>query len=136
MKTGYIKIEENSNNEFIVKVKLDNGNNGNLWLTEYEIARLFNVYDITIRNNLRSIFKSGLLREQDVACSHSFHQNGKDYISVLYNLEAIIFLSYMIASFEAEAFRKWLRTAIIDNLERQQHSAADLLQISTVFSLN
>ncbi len=39
MERGYIKIEENSQREFVVEAKLIDGN---LWLSEHEIADLFN----------------------------------------------------------------------------------------------
>jgi hypothetical protein len=62
MEQGYIQIKENSENQLIVEAKLVNCT---LWVTKHQIADLFNVFVNTIGNNLRSIFKSGLLREED-----------------------------------------------------------------------
>lgn len=133
MNRGSIKIEENNNNEFIVKVSLEDGN---VWLTQYEIARLFNVYENTIRNNLRAIFKAGILYEEDVSYTYSYQRKGKQYSGVLYDLQAIIAVSYRIASFEARAFRKWVKTAIKDNLERKVNIIFDLSQTWSDFSKN
>lgn len=105
----HITIRETDPKGFVVEVKLIDGN---LWLTKHEIADLFNVFVNTIGNNLRAIFKSGILREEDVSSVHSFDQNGKLSSITLYNLEVLIFLSYRIASFEAQAFRKWVMKAL------------------------
>ncbi|WP_347394956.1 hypothetical protein, partial [Parabacteroides leei] len=94
MERGYINIKENSENQLIVEAKLVNCT---LWVTKHQIADLFNVFVNTIGNNLRSIFKSGLLREEDVTRIHKFESNGHPCETVLYNLEALIFVSYRVA---------------------------------------
>ena len=67
MNRGYIKIRENGENQFVVEAKLVNCT---LWMTKHEIASLFNVYVSSIGNQLRSIFKFGLLCEDEVNCLH------------------------------------------------------------------
>ena len=89
MERGYIRIKENNENQLIIEAKLVNCT---LWMTKHEIADLFNVFVNTVGNNLRSIFKSGLLREEDVTRIHKFENNGRQYRMTLYNLEALIFL--------------------------------------------
>lgn len=59
MERGYIKIKENDDNQLIVEAKLINDT---LWMSKHEIADLFNVFVNAVGKNLRSIFKSGLLR--------------------------------------------------------------------------
>ena len=46
---------EDINRHPTVSVKLENGN---VWLTKHELARLFGVFIQTIDANMRSIFKS------------------------------------------------------------------------------
>lgn len=87
MERGYIKIKENNENQLIVEAKLVNCT---LWMTKHEIADLFNVFVSSIGNNLRSIFKSGLLREEDITRIHKYENNGRQCEMTLYNLEAII----------------------------------------------
>lgn len=111
MKTGYIKIEETDAREWIVEAKLIDGT---LWLTKHEMARLLGVYVNTIGNNLRAIFKSGVLREQDVIRVHEYEHAGKTGFTTLYNLEALIFISYRVASFQARAFRAWVMNALCE----------------------
>lgn len=111
MERGYIKIKENSENQLIVEAKLVNCT---LWLTKHEIADLLNVFVSSVGNNLRTIFKSGILREENVTRIHKFKNNGRRCEVTEYNLEALIFVSYRVASFESRAFREWLMKALTE----------------------
>ena len=99
MNRGCIKIKETKHHRFVVEVQTADGN---LWLTKHEIADLFNVTITSVSNSLRSIFKSGVLREEEVTWIHSFDQNGKQCQTTLYNLEVVIFVSYRVASGKVE----------------------------------
>ena len=59
--TGSIVITEDDCGNCTVTVRLVDGN---VWMTQYEIARLFGVYDAAVCNNLRTLFKSEMLRFQ------------------------------------------------------------------------
>ena len=111
MNRGYIKIKETCHQKFIVEARLVDGN---LWITKHEIADLFNVPVGMVSNNLCAIFRSGVLREEDAIRGHLFERNGKPCGTTLYNLEALIFVSYRIASFETQAFRKWVMNALCE----------------------
>lgn len=126
MNKGYITITESKNHEFTVEAKLVNGN---VWLSQWEMATLFNVFTKKIESNLKSIFKAGLLRENEVSMLHTY-QNG-DYTSeaILYNLEAIIFISFRIGSFEANAFRQWVLKAFSEYMKNEKARKTDFLVI-------
>lgn len=111
MERGYIKIKENETNQWIVEAKLVNCT---LWLSKHEMANLFNVFVNSIGNNLRAIFNSGLLREEEVTKIHKFENNGRQSEVILYNLEALIFVSYRISSYESRAFREWVMKALTE----------------------
>jgi len=111
MNRGKIKIWETKHQKFVVEVKLADGN---LWLTKHEIADLFNVTVTTVSNSLHSIFKSGILREEEVTSIHLTDQNGKQCQTTLYNLEALIFVSYRVRSGEARVFRQWVTNALCE----------------------
>lgn len=111
MERGYIKIKENETNHWIVEAKLVNCT---VWLSKHEIADLFNVFVSSIGNNLQAIFKSGLLQEEEVTRIHKYENNGRQSEVTLYNLEALIFVSYRIASYEARAFREWVMKALTE----------------------
>jgi hypothetical protein len=126
MERGYIKIEENGQQEFVVEAKLIDGN---LWLSKHEMADLFNVFVNTIGNNLRAIFKSGILREDNVTRIHTFEHEGRQCETTLYNLEALIFVSYRIASFEARAFREWVMKALTEYMREDKTQKQAVLVI-------
>ena len=115
MEKGQITIKENESNGFIVEARLVNG----LWLTLHEIAELFNVFVGTVGKSLDNIFKSGVLQEKDVTRVHLFELNEKQCQITLYNLEALIFVSYRIASFEAQAFRQFINSALMEHQQKK-----------------
>jgi hypothetical protein len=79
--------------------------NGNVWLSEWQIAELFGVFVAKVSSNIRSILKSGVLWENEVSyCHHYANGNSVD----LYNLEMIIALAFRIKSKNSEVFRNWL----------------------------
>ena len=123
MERGYIQIKENSENQWIIEAKLVNCT---LWMTKHEIADLFNVFVSAIGNRLRAIFKSGLLREEDVTCVHKYEYNGRQCETIFYNLEALIFLSYRTASFEAKAFREWVMKALTEYTRTKPERAKEV----------
>lgn len=126
MEQGYIKITENDNHEFTVETKLVNGT---IWLPAWEIASLFNVFTIKIDSNLKAIFKAGLLKENDVSRVHRFIHEGHKCEKVFYNLDAIIHLSFRIASFEAKAFREAFIRGFSEYSKMDKHQTRNILVI-------
>lgn len=131
MERGYIKIKENNENQLIVEAKLVNCT---LWMTKHEIADLFNVFVSFVGNNLRAIFKSGILQEKNVTRIHKYENNGRQYEMTLYNLEALIFVSYRIASFEAQAFREWLMKALTEYTRTKPKREVEVLIVYNLSS--
>lgn len=74
---------EDINRHPTVSVKLENGN---VWLTKHELARLFGVFIQAIDANMRSIFKSRILNESEATITE---KQDKRYVTY-YNLEAVI----------------------------------------------
>ena len=103
-------------------------------MTKHEMADLFNVFVSVVGNNLRSIFKSGLLREEDVTRIHKYENNGRPCEMTLYNLEALIFVSYRIASYEAQAFREWLMRALTEYTRTKPQREAEVLIVYNLSS--
>jgi hypothetical protein len=97
MERGRISITENS--------VIINPVNGEVRLSAWEIATLFGVYPAKISCNIRSILKSGVLREEEICCCYHY-PNGNSVD--MYNLEMITALSFRIHSPKADRFRMWL----------------------------
>jgi len=131
MERGYIIIKENKDNQLIVEAKLINGT---LWISKHEIADLFNVFVSSISNNLRAIFKSGLLREEDVSRTHKYEDNGRQCEVTLYDLETLIFISYRIASYEARVFREWVMKALTEYTRTKPQKEREVLIVYNLSS--
>lgn len=124
--TGYITIAEEPTGHWTVEVQLvDN----NVWLTKNEIARLFHVFVAKVEASMRSIFKNEILFEADVTRQVGYERHGKRCSYTLYNLEAILFLSYRISSHEARAFRRWIMNVLCAYSLRRQHTKAPVLLV-------
>ena len=74
-----------------------------VWMLACEIASLFGVFSGKVNSHIKSIFKDGLLREDEVMQTLLFRDRAVD----LYNLEMITMLSFRFASLHAQLFRKW-----------------------------
>jgi len=79
-----------------------------VWLTQKLISVLFDKGRSTITEHLKSIFESGELDEKAV-CRDFRHtaDDGKDYTTRFYNLDAIIAVGFRVNSARAIQFRQW-----------------------------
>lgn len=99
---GSIEITDNDYGPCTVSVRLVDGN---VWMTQSQIARLFGVYEAAVRNDLRALFKSRLVSECDI--THP-SWNGQSDFGTLYGLEVIIYMSFCAGTYWAKAFREWV----------------------------
>jgi hypothetical protein len=81
---------------------------GMIWLTQKQIAELFETERSVIAKHLRNIFKTKELNRNSV-CAKIAHttQNGKTYQPTFYNLDAIISVGCKINFNRATQFRIW-----------------------------
>lgn len=79
-----------------------------IWLTQKQIAQLFDVERSVITKHIQNIFKTGELNENS-ACSIFAHtaSDGKRYNTKFYNLDVIISVGYRVNSKKATMFRIW-----------------------------
>ena len=93
--------------------------NESVWLTQSQIALLFDVQRPAITKHLRNIFKSGELEEISV-CSilELTASDGKIYQTQFYNLDAILSVGYRVNSINATMFRKWANSVLKEYLLR------------------
>ena len=79
-----------------------------VWLTQKLIGVLFDKGRSTITEHLQNIFATGELDEKAV-CRDFRHtaEDGKDYATAFYNLDAIIAVGFRVNSARATQFRQW-----------------------------
>ena len=88
-----------------------------IWMSEYELAKMFECFMAKVSSNICSILKTGVLYERAV-CRTYYYSNGNSVD--LFNLEMIIALSFRINSKNAEVFRGWLMRKAAANTAGQQ----------------
>ncbi|NVO04360.1 MAG: virulence RhuM family protein [Bacteroidetes bacterium] len=92
---GNIKIETRLQDETV-------------WLTQSQLAELFQKSRVTITEHIGNIFKEGELIENSV--SRKFRHTAKDrkeYETTFYNLDVIISVGYRVKSHQGTKFRQW-----------------------------
>lgn len=78
------------------------------WMSQKDIANLFNVGVPAISKHLNNIFQDGELDENSVISKmETTASDGKTYTVTFYNLDAIIAVGYRVNSKEATKFRIW-----------------------------
>jgi hypothetical protein len=83
-------------------------NGETLWLTQKRMAELFGVGVPAISKHLKNIFESSELREDAVvSILETTADDGKNYQTQYYNLDAVISVGYRVNSAQATQFRIW-----------------------------
>lgn len=85
----------------------------NVWLTQKKISELFDVDRSVVTKHLRNIFQQRELEETSV-CAYFAHtaEDGKEYQTRFYSLEAIIAVGYRVNSQRGTQFRQWAITIL------------------------
>ena len=98
------------------EVKLEvNLKDETVWLTQKQMAELFNKDRKTITRHIQNIYKDNELEEKSV-CSLFEHtsNDGKKYKVQYYNLDMIISVGYRVKSKNGILFRKWATKILKD----------------------
>lgn len=82
--------------------------NETVWLTQAQLAELFQKSRVTITEHIGNIFKEGELSENSVCRKFRLTAaDGKEYDTTLYNLDVIISVGYRVKSLRGTQFRIW-----------------------------
>ena len=100
-----IKVFNNGN--VSVEVNFDKENN-TVWLTQKQIAEMFDVSTDNIGLHIRNIFREGELDFSVAEESSVTASDGKKYKTKIYNLDMIISVGYRVKSKVGIVFRKWV----------------------------
>ena len=86
---------------------------GTVWLTQAEIAVLFETTKQNVRLHLKNVFETGeLLRDSVVKESLTTAADGKAYATLLHNLDAILAVGYRVRGPRGSQFRRWATTVL------------------------
>ena len=78
------------------------------WMTQKDMAKLFDVNIPAISKHLKNIFESGeLVISAVISKMETTAEDGKIYQTNFYNLDAIIAVGYRVNSKKATQFRIW-----------------------------
>jgi hypothetical protein len=112
-----IEIYQAPNGQTSIDVTFDKET---IWLTQAQIALLFNTDRTSVTKHLNKIFKSGELNENETCAKIAQVQmEGKKEIKrniLNYNLDAIISVGYRVNSIEGTQFRQWATQRLKEHL--------------------
>lgn len=90
---------------------------GTAWLTQAEMAELFQTTKQNVSLHLKTIFRDGELAEDAVVKDYlTTASDGKAYRTKHYRLEAILAVGYRVRSPRGSQFRRWATTVLKDYL--------------------
>lgn len=98
---------------FELDVRADSENE-TVWLTQREMALLFDVTTDNIGLHIKNIFKDNELDNSVSEESSVTASDGKKYLTKLYNLDMIISVGYRVHSQRGIIFRRWANKIIKD----------------------
>ena len=83
---------------------------GEVWMTAWEIAELFYVSGVTVKNTIKRIRKQGALKKFD---TYRYIKLDNGNSADVYNLEMVMAIAFQIDTFQAELFREWIVGKIV-----------------------
>lgn len=126
-----IVIYQNETGNKIIEVLYDNED---FWLTQKTMAELFSIKVNTINYHLKEIFTSKELNENEVIRKIRITaDDGKNYKTNFYSLDAIIAVGYRVNSYEATQFRKWATNTLKEYIKKGFIVNSDFLKNGTKF---
>ncbi|MBU0921371.1 RhuM family protein [Stutzerimonas kunmingensis] len=126
-----------------VEVRLDAGRD-TVWMTQRQMAELFETSNDNISLHLKNIFADGELVEAATTEDSSVvRQEGKRQVSRVvkhYNLDAIISVGYRVSSKRAVSFRQWATRLLREHLTQgytlnRQRFEANALELEAALQL-
>lgn len=111
-KNNQIIIYNTEDGKTKVEVKVENET---VWLTQKQMAELFDCSVDNVSLHLKNVFKEDELNEKVVAEEYSITaSDGKNYLVKHYTLDAIISVGYRINSLRGTQFRIWATQKLRD----------------------
>ena len=101
-----IVVYQTADNQTQIEVHMEKET---VWLTQAQMAELFQKDRTVISRHIRNVFNEGELEEQSTCAkfAHMGHDGLQQYETVMYNLDVIISVGYRVKSQRGTAFRIW-----------------------------
>lgn len=104
-KENQILIYQTEDKQTKIEVNIDDDT---VWLTQSQMAELFQKSKPTINEHIKNIFNEGeLIEDSVVRKSRTTAKDGKTYNTNFYNLDVIISVGYRVKSHRGTQFRIW-----------------------------
>lgn len=111
-----IIIYENKNGTVELRADIEKDT---IWATQEQIAKLFDTTKQNSGKHIRNILRTGELKEDSVVNNlFTTAQDGKQYLTKFYNLDAIIAVGYRVNSKKATQFRIWATGVLREYLKQ------------------
>lgn len=109
--------------------------NENIWLPQKRIAELFDVERSVVTKHLKNIFSENELQEDSVRANFAHTaEDGKEYQTNFYSLEAIIAVGYRVNSERGTQFRQWAITILQQYIHKGFAIDSDRFKYGSKFS--
>ena len=116
MDKGEIVIYQDENGNTQLEVKLDDNT---VWLTQTQMAELFDTTKQNISLHIKNIFDEGELFQNSVVKDYlTTAADGKNYSTNYYNLDMIIAVGYRVRSNAGTAFRRWATSILHEYIQK------------------
>ena len=102
--------------------------NETVWLTQDQMAKLFQKAKSTINEHLQNIFVEGELNESDVMTKFGISEFSRQRPTQHYNLDAILAVGYRVKSHRGIQFRKWASGILKEYMRKGFAMNDDLLK--------
>ena len=142
---GELVIYKSKEGEIDIKIRLADDD---IWLSQEEIALLFNIQRPAVTRHINNIYKSGELNERGTCSILERMGSKKDsqkrkYKTKYYNLDAIISVGYRVNSKKATEFRIWATKTLREyltkgysiNSKRLESQTKSLLEVKNILQL-
>ena len=122
---GEVLIYQTDDGQTKVEVVFDDET---VWLTQDQMAQLFQKAKSTINEHLRNIFAEGELNEGDVMTKFGISEFSRQRPTQHYNLDAILAVGYRVKSHRGIQFRKWASGILKEYMRKGFAMNDDLLK--------
>lgn len=113
MSNGKIILYTVEDGSAVIKLKAESGT---VWLTQLEMAKLFQITKQNISLHIKNIFAEEELDESVVKEYLTTASDGKDYATKIYSLKMILAIGYRVKSNRGTQFRRWATTTLQEYL--------------------